>query len=65
MVNRVKTKQFPSFSWHVLLFNADLYTPLSSKIFWHTQGNSELGKHKGDDLLSGDFVAVVRQDHFI
>ncbi|KAH7681029.1 Magnesium transporter NIPA protein [Dioscorea alata] len=45
--------------------NADLYTPLSSKIFWHTQGNSELGKHKGDDLLSGDFVAVVRQDHFI
>ncbi|THU68785.1 hypothetical protein C4D60_Mb08t07500 [Musa balbisiana] len=43
---------------------ADLYTPLSPKIFWHIQGNGELGKLKDDDLLSGEFVAVVRQDHF-
>ncbi|XP_074557102.1 putative magnesium transporter NIPA6 isoform X2 [Curcuma longa] len=45
--------------------SADLYTPLSPKIFWHVQGNGELGKLKNDDLLSGDFVAVVRQDYFI
>ncbi|CAL9145560.1 unnamed protein product [Musa hybrid cultivar] len=44
--------------------SSDLYTPLSPKIFWHIQGNGELGKLKDDDLLSGEFVAVVRQDHF-
>ncbi|KAG6517363.1 hypothetical protein ZIOFF_020748 [Zingiber officinale] len=45
--------------------SSDLYTPLSSQIFWHVQGNGELGKFKNDDLLSGEFVAVVRQDYFI
>ncbi|XP_010910706.3 probable magnesium transporter NIPA6 isoform X2 [Elaeis guineensis] len=44
--------------------SADLYTPLPPKIFWHIQGNGELGKHKNDDLLSADFVTVVRQDYF-
>ncbi|WOL15641.1 putative magnesium transporter NIPA6 [Canna indica] len=44
--------------------SSDLYTPLSPKIFWHIQGNGELGKLRDDDLLSGEFVAVVRQDYF-
>ena len=43
----------------------DLYTPLPP-IYWHIQGNSETGgKQKEDDLLSGDFITVVRQDYFI
>lgn len=43
----------------------DLYTPLPP-IYWHIQGNSETGgKQKEDDLLSGDFVTVVRQDYFV
>lgn len=50
---------------HLMSNLADLYTPLSPKIFWHVQGNGELGKLKNDDLLSGEFVAVVRQDYFI
>ncbi|XP_074585218.1 putative magnesium transporter NIPA6 [Curcuma longa] len=45
--------------------SSDLYTPLSPKIFWQVQGNGELGKFKNDDLLSGEFVAMVRQDYFI
>jgi len=40
------------------------YTPLSPRIFWHIQGNGELGKHKDDDLLSSEFFTVVRQDYF-
>nr|XP_010910178.1 probable magnesium transporter NIPA6 isoform X1 [Elaeis guineensis] len=44
--------------------SADLYTPLSPKILWHIQGNGELGKHKNDDLLSAEFITVVRQDYF-
>ncbi|OAY63682.1 putative magnesium transporter NIPA6 [Ananas comosus] len=43
----------------------DLYTPLSPKIYWHIQGNGEFVKHKNDDLLSGDFIAMVRQDYFV
>ncbi|THU62843.1 hypothetical protein C4D60_Mb01t09420 [Musa balbisiana] len=38
---------------------ADLYAPLSPKIYWHIQGNGDLGKLKDDDLLSGEFVAVL------
>ncbi|KAJ6803370.1 putative magnesium transporter NIPA6 [Iris pallida] len=44
--------------------NTDIYTPLSPKIFWHVQGNGELVKHKEDDLLSPEFITVVRQDYF-
>ncbi|WOL03561.1 putative magnesium transporter NIPA6 [Canna indica] len=44
--------------------SSDLYAPLSPKIYWHIQGNGELGKLKDEDLLSGEFVAVVRQDYF-
>ncbi|ONK73190.1 uncharacterized protein A4U43_C04F28210 [Asparagus officinalis] len=40
------------------------YTPLSPKIFWRIQGNGEMGKHKEEDLLSPEFVTVVRQDYF-
>ncbi|RLN27996.1 hypothetical protein C2845_PM05G37100 [Panicum miliaceum] len=43
----------------------DLYTPLPP-IYWHIQGNGETGgKQKEDDLLSGDFITVVRQDYFV
>ncbi|XP_072964186.1 probable magnesium transporter NIPA6 isoform X1 [Typha angustifolia] len=45
--------------------STDLYTPLSPRIFWHIQGNGEVEKSKDDDLLSNDFIAVVRQDYFI
>ncbi|XP_064956528.1 probable magnesium transporter NIPA6 [Musa acuminata AAA Group] len=45
--------------------SSDLYAPLSPKIYWHIQGNGDLGKLKDDDLLSGEFVAVVRQDYFV
>nr|CAD1817814.1 unnamed protein product [Ananas comosus var. bracteatus] len=45
--------------------STDLYTPLSPKIYWHIQGNGEFVKHKNDDLLSGDFIAMVRQDYFV
>ncbi|KAG6486710.1 probable magnesium transporter NIPA6 [Zingiber officinale] len=44
--------------------SSDLYTPFSPKIYCHIQGNGEMGKLKEDDLLSEEFVAVVRQDYF-
>ncbi|PKA64766.1 hypothetical protein AXF42_Ash016797 [Apostasia shenzhenica] len=44
---------------------SDLYAPLPPKIYWHVQGNGDLGKHKNDDLLSADFITLVRQDYFI
>jgi len=40
------------------------YTPLPPRIFWHIQGNGELEKRKDDDLLSPEFLTVVRQDYF-
>lgn len=40
------------------------YTPLSPKIFWRIQGNGDMGKHKDDNVLSAEFVTVVRQDYF-
>ncbi|KAF0928249.1 hypothetical protein E2562_038986 [Oryza meyeriana var. granulata] len=42
----------------------DLYTPLPP-IYWHIQGNGETVKQKEDDLLSADFITVVRQDYFV
>lgn len=42
----------------------DFYTPLPPKIYWHIQGNGELGKHREGDLLSSEFISVVRQDYF-
>ncbi|KAJ3707735.1 hypothetical protein LUZ61_011440 [Rhynchospora tenuis] len=44
---------------------ADLYTPLSPKIYWHIQENGEVSVNKEEDLLSRDFVAIVRQDYFV
>lgn len=40
------------------------YTPLSPKILWRVQGNGETARHKDDDLLSPEFVTIVRQDYF-
>ncbi|KAK8958559.1 hypothetical protein KSP40_PGU022056 [Platanthera guangdongensis] len=44
--------------------NSDLYMPLPPRISWQVRGNSELSKHKNDDLLAADFVTLVRQDYF-
>ncbi|KAJ3678003.1 hypothetical protein LUZ60_001806 [Juncus effusus] len=45
---------------------SDLYTPLSPKIYWHIQENGEVGRNKDDDdLLSRDFITLVRQDYFV
>ncbi|KAK1322877.1 hypothetical protein QJS10_CPA02g00588 [Acorus calamus] len=42
-----------------------LYSPLSPKISWHYQGNREAEKkHKDDDLVAPEFVAIIRQDYF-
>jgi multidrug transporter EmrE-like cation transporter len=50
---------------HDPTLSSDLYTPLPP-IYWHIQGNGETGgKQKEDDLLSGDFITVVRQDYFV
>jgi hypothetical protein len=45
--------------------SGDLYTPLPPKIYWHIQGNGDIGKQKEDDLLTRDFITVVRQDYFV
>ncbi|AQK93607.1 putative magnesium transporter NIPA7 [Zea mays] len=50
---------------HDPTLTSDLYAPLSP-IYWHIQGNGETGgKLKEDDLLSGNFITVVRQDYFV
>lgn len=45
--------------------SGDLYTPLPPKIYWHIQGNGDVGKQKEDDLLPRDFITIVRQDYFV
>ncbi|GJM92420.1 hypothetical protein PR202_ga08894 [Eleusine coracana subsp. coracana] len=45
--------------------SADLYTPLPPKIYWHIQGNSDIGKQKEDDSLTCEFITVMRQDYFV
>ncbi|XP_065030471.1 probable magnesium transporter NIPA7 [Musa acuminata AAA Group] len=40
---------------------SDLYAQLSPKMFWHIQGNGEMGKLEDNDMSSGEFVAVLRQ----
>ncbi|XP_077241435.1 putative magnesium transporter NIPA6 isoform X2 [Tasmannia lanceolata] len=42
----------------------DLYTPLSPKMSWHTQTNTEVWKHKDDDVLAANFITVLRPDYF-
>lgn len=44
-----------------LSYLSDLYAQLSPKMFWHIQGNGEMGKLKDNDMSSGEFVAVLRQ----
>ncbi|KAF3331930.1 magnesium transporter NIPA3-like protein [Carex littledalei] len=48
-----------------LASSSDLYMPLSPTIYWHIQGNGEVGTNKDGDLLSRDFIALVRQDYFV
>ncbi|CAL9132506.1 unnamed protein product [Musa acuminata var. zebrina] len=44
-----------------LCYLADLYAQFSPKMFWHIQGNGEMGKLEDNDMSSGEFVAVLRQ----
>ncbi|KAG4398227.1 hypothetical protein GLYMA_08G004250v4 [Glycine max] len=43
---------------------ADLYTPLSPKVSWYIQGNSEPWKQKEEDVSPLNLIAIIRQDHF-
>ncbi|CAL4960210.1 unnamed protein product [Urochloa decumbens] len=45
--------------------SADMYAPLPPKIYWHIQGNSDIGKQRDDDSLTCEFITVVRQDYFV
>ncbi|CAD6235713.1 unnamed protein product [Miscanthus lutarioriparius] len=45
--------------------SADLYAPLPPKIYWHIQGNGDVGKQREDDSLTCEFITVVRQDYFV
>ncbi|KAL5227776.1 hypothetical protein ABZP36_016041 [Zizania latifolia] len=45
--------------------SSDLYTPLPPKIYWHIQGNGDIGRQKEDDSLSCDIVTILRQDYFV
>uniref|UniRef100_A0A0D9V8F4 Probable magnesium transporter n=2 Tax=Leersia perrieri TaxID=77586 RepID=A0A0D9V8F4_9ORYZ len=45
--------------------SADLYAPLPPKIYWHIQGNGDIGKQKEDESLPRDIITVVRQDYFV
>ncbi|KAL3021176.1 hypothetical protein AAZX31_05G183400 [Glycine max] len=42
---------------------ADLYTPLSPKVSWYIQGNSEPWKQE-EDVSPLNLIAIIRQDHF-
>ncbi|VAH66550.1 unnamed protein product [Triticum turgidum subsp. durum] len=44
---------------------ASLTAPLPPKIYWHIQGNGDVGKQKEDESLPCDFITVVRQDYFV
>jgi hypothetical protein len=47
------------------LFTTDLYAPLPPKIYWHIQGNGDIGKQREDDSLTCEFITVVRHDYFV
>ena len=53
------------FSLSFLFITADLYAPLPPKIYWHIQGNGDIGKQREDDSLTCEFITVVRQDYFV
>ncbi|PIN04665.1 hypothetical protein CDL12_22803 [Handroanthus impetiginosus] len=40
------------------------YSPLPSQISWVVHANGEIWKHKENDELHPEFVAIIRQDHF-
>ncbi|XP_061346799.1 probable magnesium transporter NIPA6 isoform X1 [Gastrolobium bilobum] len=42
----------------------DLYTPLSPRVSWYIQGNSDPWKQKEEDVSPLNLIAIIRQDHF-
>ncbi|XP_027340222.1 probable magnesium transporter NIPA7 isoform X4 [Abrus precatorius] len=44
--------------------NTDLYSPLSPKVSWYIQGNSDPWKQKEEDVSPFNLIAIIRQDHF-
>ncbi|XP_027340221.1 probable magnesium transporter NIPA7 isoform X3 [Abrus precatorius] len=42
----------------------DLYSPLSPKVSWYIQGNSDPWKQKEEDVSPFNLIAIIRQDHF-
>ncbi|PWZ30044.1 putative magnesium transporter NIPA7 [Zea mays] len=55
------SKLFLSF----LLITTNMYAPLPPKIYWHIQGNDDIGQQREDDSLTYEFITVVRQDYFV
>lgn len=53
------------FSLSYPFITTDLYAPLPPKIYWHIQGNGDIGKQRDDDSLTCEFITVVRQDYFV
>lgn len=43
---------------------ADTYASLSPQISWLVHANGEIWKHKDNDEMHPEFVAIIRQDHF-
>ncbi|KAK8465714.1 hypothetical protein PHAVU_009G156800 [Phaseolus vulgaris] len=44
--------------------NTDLYSPLSPKVSWYSQGNGEPWKQKEEEESPFNLITVIRQDHF-
>lgn len=40
------------------------YSSLSPQISWIVHANGEIWKHKEDDELQPEFIAIIQQDHF-
>ncbi|CDP18952.1 unnamed protein product [Coffea canephora] len=43
---------------------SDAYSSLSPQISWLVHANGEIWKHKDNDEMHPEFVAIIRQDHF-
>jgi len=48
----------------IILQHADLYSPLSPKVSWYSQGNGEPWKQKEEEESPFNLITVIRQDHF-
>lgn len=44
--------------------STDVYSPLSPKVSWYIQGNSEQWKQKEDDGPPLNLIKIIQQDHF-